>query len=234
MMRSLLLAAVAFAILSQDATGQLFRRFQGGQRARAGVAGKCGDLSCGMCYPNSPVARTFTQRPAPVRQLVCNDCRGSVVARGTTKDVDPFFGTPPSGVKAFVDLCGSVIRMGPTDVFYDIGCGNGEILLSVYDRYRCACIGVERDRIMAARAFQRIRQRRLTKQITILRTDARHHSALYAAATVVYMYLPQKTLAQVVPLLDQRAIIVSYKHAVPGCRQRRHKIGGEVFYFVTP
>merc|ERR1719454_2466364 len=51
-----------------------------------------------------------------------------------------------------IDPILSVLRLEPDDVFYDLGCGDGRIVVSVVKHFRCRGIGIEVNRLLVVKA----------------------------------------------------------------------------------
>lgn len=72
-------------------------------------------------------------------------------------------------------------RLGPEDVLWDLGCGDGVVLIEAARRCGCRCVGLDIDGPCIAAARQRAREARVEDRCTWLRCDL--------------LQLPQGTLA---------------------------------------
>jgi precorrin-6B methylase 2 len=86
-----------------------------------------------------------------------------------------------------VDTMLRMTSLTKNDVLYDLGCGDGRIIVEAARQYGCRAIGFERDAFLIKRALERIRKHKVehlvsVKQADILRVDL-------SGATAVTMYL---------------------------------------------
>jgi SAM-dependent methyltransferase len=95
----------------------------------------------------------------------------------------PYLGTPSPVVDAMLKLAGT--KKG--DVVYDLGCGDGRIVIAAAKRYRCRGIGIDinPERVREAQANA---QREGVAELVSFRTDD-VNSADFRDATVVMLYL---------------------------------------------
>lgn len=82
-------------------------------------------------------------------------------------------------------------QITPNDVFYDIGCGDGSILMHVYETYACKCVGVEIDPELAKIASSNTSA--ASNFVSIVVGDLTEIDV--SKATVVYLYLNQNALS---------------------------------------
>ena len=103
------------------------------------------------------------------------------------------------------------------DVLYDLGCGDGRILVAAAKKYGCRAVGVDLDRLRVretkANAFKNNVADRITvEQKDVLAVDLR-------PATVVTLYLGRELNHKLVPQLEQLrpgARIVSHNFGIEG------------------
>lgn len=184
---------------------------------------KCSDPTCEMCHPENFVNHVY------VGCVACRKQGTPLVTNAPTESA--LAPTPQQAVADLITLCGT-IGLGHVDVFLDVGCGEGALLTTVCESVGCYGIGVEREAGLVKAAWERVKSRRLTRRISLLKTDATGQVAIYRGARVVYMYLPLDTIEAVYPRLDPTSVVISYKHPIPGVRQRRVVVGQSVFYVV--
>ncbi|KXZ48689.1 hypothetical protein GPECTOR_26g592 [Gonium pectorale] len=99
-----------------------------------------------------------------------------------TPYVAPFYPTPDSVISRVLDLT----AVGPTDVLYDLGCGDGRVLLAAARR-GARGVGYELDAELARDAVQAARREGLESLVKVIRADAA--SADVSEATVIALYL---------------------------------------------
>jgi hypothetical protein len=102
-------------------------------------------------------------------------------ARQTISGYEP---TPPELVDEM--LAFAELRAG--DVLYDLGCGDGRIVIQAARRYAIRAVGIELDSALLAQARDAARRHSVEHLVTFLRRDAREVDL--SAATVVTLYLP--------------------------------------------
>ena len=118
------------------------------------------------------------------RRLVCPArSTPTVVAAGPTDDLGEFIPNDLSIVDAMLDFAGA----GSSDVLYDLGCGDGRVLIRAAQRHGLKAIGVDwnSDRVEQARAH--VREAGVSALVDIRRGDV--HAVDVSEATVVYTYL---------------------------------------------
>jgi SAM-dependent methyltransferase len=180
--------------------------------------------------------------------LCCYDVRAQPPARATfaprqrtdaARQPDAVFVPSPSEViNAMLD----VAHVTKDDVVYDLGCGDGRIVIEAA-KQRCArAVGVEMDPELVKQARQEAANQGVQEQVSIREQDL--FSADFREATVVTLYLLPYLNARLRPQLDKLrpgARIVSHAFAIPGVQPDRvvrvpSPDGQEhvVYLFVTP
>ena len=76
--------------------------------------------------------------------------------------------TPETVVEQTVEQ----LKLQPSDVVADIGCGDGRILIAAVRKYKCRGVGIEIDSAIAENARRRVRAAGMSSQITIITGDA--------------------------------------------------------------
>ncbi|MGF6274947.1 SAM-dependent methyltransferase [Massilia sp. UYP11] len=107
----------------------------------------------------------------------------------------PYVTTPPDIVLRML----SMAKIGRDDVVYDLGCGDGRIVISAARRHGARGVGIDLDpeRIREARANARsagVQDRVRFRQADLFRTD-------FSPATVVMLYLLFEVNLQLMPQL---------------------------------
>ena len=145
--------------------------------------------------------------------------------------------------EAIVDRMLELAEVGPDDVVYDLGCGDGRILVTAAKRYGCRCFGfdINPDRVAEARENANlggVEQLVTIEQKDILTLDL-------SEATVVTMYLLPKLNAKLIPQLDKLrpgARVVSHAFEIEGLVPEKRELvlkeNGDVetvlYRFVVP
>lgn len=99
----------------------------------------------------------------------------------------PWVPTPMKKVHAMLDLA----EVGPEDVVYDLGCGDGRLVITAARRYGAKAVGVEIDPLRVAWCRLMVGLWGVRDRVTILRGD--FFDLDLSAATVVACFLRQRT-----------------------------------------
>lgn len=134
--------------------------------------------------------------------------------------------TPDVVVAAMVRELG----LTPEDVLYDLGCGDGRILIYSVREYGCKAVGIEVDPAVAAIARRNVERAGLAGKIRIVTGDAR--SFKLDGATAVTMYLYPSLMRQLLPKIGTRRI-VSYSHQLPGIACKELMVEGRYPIYVA-
>jgi SAM-dependent methyltransferase len=78
-------------------------------------------------------------------------------------------------------------RVGPEDVVYDLGCGDGRIVITAAQRYGARGVGVDLDPERIREARENATRARVTDRVTFVQQDL--FATDVSAATVVALYL---------------------------------------------
>lgn len=126
----------------------------------------------------------------------------------------PDFPTP----QVVVDRMLAMATVKPTDTVYDLGCGDGRILITAVQTYHCKAVGVELSRDIYDRTCQRIQLLGLTDRISIIHGNALHTDL--SPADVVTLYLMTSTNERLKPQMERflkpGARVVSHDYEVHG------------------
>ncbi len=112
--------------------------------------------------------------------------------------IGEFLGTPVDLVPqllAFADL-------KATDVVYDLGCGDGRILVEAARRYGCRAVGYELDKSLCRIASDLATRQGVDHLVEIHNVDAM--AADVQRANVMFLFQPPETVARLVPKLLQQ------------------------------
>jgi len=107
--------------------------------------------------------------------------------------------TPQSAIDRIKNL---LSPLQPSDIFYDVGCGDGRVLIHLAQTTSCRhFVGIEIDRERAEEARVAVRNAHLDPSVKV---EIRCENALtsdYADATAVFLYLIPRGLRLIKPLL---------------------------------
>lgn len=117
-----------------------------------------------------------------------------------------------------VDRMLEIASIKPGETLYDLGCGDGRILIAAVEHYKVKAVGVEISPKLAAKAEQSIEHAGLQSQARVMTGDLLNVD--FTGADVVAIYLSTQLNAQLRPLLERYlkpgARVVSHDYAIPG------------------
>lgn len=87
------------------------------------------------------------------------------------------------------------------DVVYDLGCGDGRIVVTAARRYGCRAVGYDLDLLRVEEARKNVAKHRLGRLVTIEQQDVLHSDL--QGASVVTLYLGTEINARLLPQLDK-------------------------------
>lgn len=150
--------------------------------------------------------------------IVCGTCAGlplraSDPERPKKVPTAEFVPTPPDVVKRMLEL--AAVTKG--DVVYDLGSGDGRIVIAAAKTYGCKAVGVELDKKLVADSRERAKRAGVEKLATFEQGDL--FEADFSQSTVVTLFILPAMSKKLVPKLDKLkpgARIVSHCFAIPG------------------
>ncbi len=134
--------------------------------------------------------------------------------RDDAVDLAPWVPTPQPVVDRMLELAAVKRR----DVLYDIGCGDGRIVITAARRYGARGVGIDIDKAMIEESERNARAAGVERQVKFLCLDAT--KADISEATVVSLYLLPESNALMRPILDAqlrpKSRVVCHNYAIPG------------------
>lgn len=128
----------------------------------------------------------------------------------------PSFPTPQTVVDRMLEIA----HVKPGDVVYDLGCGDGRILLAAAQRFHAKAVGIEIRRDIYEKTSAQITQKNLADQIRVIHGDALKTDL--SPADVVTLYLMTSANERLKPVfqhyLKPTARIVSHDYEIKGWR----------------
>jgi SAM-dependent methyltransferase len=119
--------------------------------------------------------------------------------------------SPTEVITAMLDAA----RVGPADLVYDLGCGEGEILIAAAKRYGARGVGIDLDPERIRNARTNAARAGVTDRVTFIEQDL--FKTDVSPATVVTLYL--------LPELNERLRPVLMRALRPGTRIVSHDFG---------
>lgn len=157
------------------------------------------------CYPLYALIR-------PMR-LLSERLFGKRTPRGT-ESLGPYLGSAPEAVKHMLAMA----RVGPEDVVYDLGCGDGRIVIAAARERGARGVGVEIDKELIDKARSAARKAGVEDRVRFEVGDAM--AVDLSDATVVALYLPPGAVLKLRNKLGAElrpgARIVAHEVEIPG------------------
>lgn len=123
-----------------------------------------------------------------------------------------FVATPHEAVEFMLRLA----DVKSTDVVYDLGCGDGRIVIAAAKKAGCRAYGFDIDPVMVEKARENVRKEKLERLVTIKQQDI--FDLDLSRASVVTLYLLPELNVALIPQLDKMK---------PGSRIVSHDFGME-------
>jgi cyclopropane fatty-acyl-phospholipid synthase-like methyltransferase len=135
------------------------------------------------------------QRPGLLSLVLC----AAAHAQSGAQNLAPYYPTPRTIVEKMLQLAG--LKAG--EKLYDLGSGDGRIVIMAAQKFHAEAIGVEIDPKMVKQSLDRIRGLGLERTAKIVHADLLQQN--YSSADVVTVYLlPEAIDSKVQPLLDRQ------------------------------
>jgi hypothetical protein len=134
--------------------------------------------------------------------------------RADAVDLAPWVPTPQPVVDRMLELAG----LSDRDVLYDIGCGDGRIVITAARRYGARSVGIDIDKAMIEESERNAKAAGVEGLTRFVAMDAT--KADISEATVVSLYLLPESNALMRPILDAqlrpKSRVVCHNYAIPG------------------
>ena len=134
--------------------------------------------------------------------------------REDAADLAPFVPTPPNVVARMLELA----AIDKSDVVYDVGCGDGRMVIAAAKTYGARGVGIEIDPALLAECRAGAERESVSKLVRFLEMDAT--KARLSEATVIAVYLLPESLEILAPVFERDlrpgARIVSHDYKIPG------------------
>ncbi len=134
--------------------------------------------------------------------------------RSDAADLAPFVPTPGEIVDKMLELAGVTAR----DIVYDIGCGDGRIVIAAARKYGAHGVGIDLDKAKIDESVANARKAGVEHLVRFICMDATR--ADVSEATVVTLYLLTESNQLLRPMLEKQlrpgSRIVSHNYAIAG------------------
>lgn len=129
-------------------------------------------------------------------------------------DLAPYVGSPQHAVARMLEMA----NLKPGETLYDLGCGDGRILIAAAERYKIKAVGVEISERLAKEAANKVRKQGLQNSIRIIHGNLLETDL--SRADVVTLYLNNSANESLRPNLERylrpHTRVVSYDYPIPG------------------
>jgi len=127
----------------------------------------------------------------------------------------PFIASPPEVVRKMLEMA----KVGSDDVLYDLGSGDGRILITAVEEFGVKkAVGVEAREDLVKASTEEVRRRGLEGKITIIHGDM--HQVPIGEADVVTLFLTTSANERLRPKLERElkdgARVVSHDYEILG------------------
>lgn len=126
----------------------------------------------------------------------------------------PYVAAPERAVDKMLEAA----NLKPGETLYDLGCGDGRIVIAAAQRYKVKAVGIEISESLAKSVAEKVKKEGLQKRVTIIHGDFMKTDL--SQADVVTLYLATTANDTVRPNLEHflrpHARVVSYDYPVPG------------------
>jgi ubiquinone/menaquinone biosynthesis C-methylase UbiE len=126
----------------------------------------------------------------------------------------PYVVTPEHAVDRMLEMA----NLKPGETLFDLGCGDGRILITAVQKYKVKAIGIEISDRLARSAAEKVRKDGLQDQIKIIHGDFMRQDL--SSANVVTLYLATAANDTLRPNLERflkpNTRVVSYDYPIPG------------------
>ena len=114
------------------------------------------------------------------------------------KKIAPYYPTPNTIVEKMLELAG--VKAG--EKVYDLGSGDGRIVIAAARKFKANAYGVELDEALVKQSTERIRTLGLSPTAHIIQGDLLEQD--YSSADVLTIYLLPVAISKVTPILDKQ------------------------------
>jgi len=163
----------------------------------------------------------FSLLPAALLFGVASAAHGQILIAFQHADVGdfrhnlaPYVGSPEHAIDRMLELA----ALKPGETLYDLGCGDGRILIAAAARYKIKAVGIEISGNLAKTAAERVKKAGLQDQVKIIHADFMKTDL--SDANVVTLYLATTANDMLRPNLEHylkpSTRVVSYDYPIPG------------------
>jgi tRNA A58 N-methylase Trm61 len=138
--------------------------------------------------------------------------------------------TPPEKALQLLALAG----LKENDVLYDLGCGDGRLLVLAARKYGAHAVGIEADPLRWLMALRNVRKAGLQDLVTVRLGNFFKRSVAEATVVSLYLYPPvnRKLKGKFTNELRKGTRIVSYSWAIEGWEDEGTRSGDGLYLYI--
>ena len=129
----------------------------------------------------------------------------------------PYVVTPEHAVDRMLEMA----NLKPGETLFDLGCGDGRILITAVEKYRVKAVGIEISDHLARSVAEKVKKDGLQDRIKIIHGDFMKQDL--SSANVVTLYLETAANDTLRPKLERvlkpNTRVVSYDYPIPGWKE---------------
>ena len=130
----------------------------------------------------------------------------------------PYVGSPERAIERMLDIA----NLKPGETLYDLGCGDGRILIAAARRYRAKAVGIELSAQLAKLAAEEVKKAGVQDNVKVIHGDFMQTDL--SKANVVTLYLATTANESLRPNLERylkpSTRVVSYDYPIPGWKPK--------------
>ena len=138
--------------------------------------------------------------------------------RDDAPDLAPFVSTPMVVVEKMLEM----VKVNGNDILYDLGCGDGRIVILAAKKYGARGVGIDIDPQRIEEANAAAREAGVENLVEFRRQDV--FKVDFSEATVIALYLLEESNELLRPLFDRflqpGTRVVSHNYPVPGWKEK--------------
>jgi SAM-dependent methyltransferase len=175
------------------------------------------------------MTKPFSVRPLVMLLVILGSAGGCSSLPVYTDGEVPYVPTPPEVIDRMLDLA----RVRGDDLIYDLGSGDGRIVIRAAKRYGVRAVGIEIDPDLVQKARSEAFREKVSHLVEFRAQDAL--TVDVSAATVVTLYMLPDFNAKLRPIFDQQlrpgSRVVSHDFPIEGWTPDRvDKIKGDLIH----
>jgi len=140
--------------------------------------------------------------------------------RSDAEDLGPFVPTPME----VVDKMLAMVKFGKKDVLYDLGCGDGRIVIAAAKKFKIRGVGIDIDPKLIRECREKARQAGVDNLVSFIENDI--SKVDISEATVVTIYLLPEANEILRPQLENQlkpgTFIICHNYPIPGWDDREY------------